>query len=169
MIDINTLRSDAEKGIDDAIVELGIRYLTGKGIKKNSVEAVKLFKNAALKNNCEGMYNLSMCLLKGQGCSVNEVEAFEFLQKAAELKHIKSINFLENFYINNKDFEKALYYCKSASELGDSLYRFKMGLSATIEMSWNTYLPKEWEEFAELLSLLKAEIYKAPNAIMEQS
>lgn len=121
MLEINRLRSDAENGSTDAIVELGICYLKGKDIQKNRAEAVKLFRSATLKNNCEGMYNLGICLLKGQGCSINEEEALEVLQKAAELKDIKSMNFLGNFYFNSRNFEKAIYYYKSASDLKDSI------------------------------------------------
>ncbi|HEX9060026.1 MAG TPA: tetratricopeptide repeat protein, partial [Clostridia bacterium] len=119
MIDIDRIRSDAEKGIDDAIVELGICYLKGRGIQKNRSEAVNQFKIAASKNNCEGMFNLAMCLLKGQGCSVNKAEAIKFLEKAVELSHIKSMNFLGHFYSENRNFEKAIEYYKCSSDLKD--------------------------------------------------
>ena len=64
---IGEVKAKAEAGDAESEVELGLRYLDGKDVPKNQVEAVKWFRKAAEQNLAKAQYNLGVCLYAGEG------------------------------------------------------------------------------------------------------
>ena len=85
-------------GEEQAIINIGLCYLQGKGIKENKKEAVKCFKIAAEKQNSGVAYhNLGICYENGFGVKKDYKKAIEMYGKAVEngekagLEGIKSV------------------------------------------------------------------------------
>jgi TPR repeat protein len=77
-------KAKAENGDANAQVNLGFCYASGKGIKKNFVEAVKWYRKAAEQTNAYAQYNLGVCYENGEGVEKEIVEAAKWYRKAAE-------------------------------------------------------------------------------------
>jgi len=58
---IEEVKAKAEAGDADSQVELGLRYLDGKDVPKNQVEAVKWYRKAAEQNYAVAQNNLGNC------------------------------------------------------------------------------------------------------------
>ena len=83
-------------------------------------EAQRLFKDAAAKNDANGMYNLGMCLSKGYGGEVDMAGAFQCFRTAADTGHSEAINnvgfcFKEGIEVE-KDAEAAKRWYKKSSD-----------------------------------------------------
>lgn len=65
-------------------IELGRCYLTGIGVEKNEVEAVKWFRKAADRGNDEGQVLLGLCYFNGLGVETDETEAIKWFHRAAK-------------------------------------------------------------------------------------
>src|SRR6266403_100398 len=74
----------AEAGDAESEVELGLRYLDGKDVPKNQVEAVKWFRKAAEQNFAAAQNRLGVCYGNGEGVAKDQVEAVKWFRKAAE-------------------------------------------------------------------------------------
>ena len=71
----------------------------GWGVARNTVMAERWFRKAAERGLDWGMYNLATLLTLGEGgVREDKVSAFLWLQRSAELGHVKSINILGGFY-----------------------------------------------------------------------
>jgi TPR repeat protein len=81
------VRSKAEAGDADSQSELGLRYVTGEGVAKDPVEAVKWYRKAAEQNYAKAQYNLGVCYASGTGVVKDEVEAVKWFRKVAEQNH----------------------------------------------------------------------------------
>ncbi|HBM70515.1 MAG TPA: hypothetical protein DD377_04030, partial [Firmicutes bacterium] len=72
-------------GEEEAIINIGLCYLQGNGVKENKKEAVKCFKTAAYKYKSSlGFYNLGICYENGYGVRNNYKKAIEMYGKAVE-------------------------------------------------------------------------------------
>ena len=65
-------------------MELGRCYLTGTGVEKNEVEAVKWFRKAADRGNDGGQVLLGVCYFNGLGVETDETEAIKWFHRAAK-------------------------------------------------------------------------------------
>lgn len=65
-------------------IELGRCYLTGTGVEKNEVEAVKWFRKAADRGNDLGQVLLGVCYSNGLGVETDETEAIKWFHRAAK-------------------------------------------------------------------------------------
>ena len=81
--DIPSLKALAEKGDANAQNELGVRYYSGQGVKKNYNEALKWFTKAAAQEHPKAQYNLGVLCEKGEGVIENDKEAVKWFTKAA--------------------------------------------------------------------------------------
>src|SRR6476620_6546839 len=81
---IGEVKAKAEAGDADSQVELGLRYLDGKDVPKNPVEAVKWFRKAAEQNLAKAQFNLAVGYYNGEGVAKDPVEAVKWYRKAAE-------------------------------------------------------------------------------------
>src|SRR6202163_1996529 len=81
---IADLKEIAYAGNVNAQVQLGVIYLTGDGVTKDDVEAVKWLRKAADQDSALGERYLAEMYFKGRGVSADIVEAAKWLRMAAE-------------------------------------------------------------------------------------
>lgn len=88
----------------------------GWGVTRNTRLAERWFRKAAERGLDWGMYNLATVLVLGEGgIEPDRTEAFYWLNKAAELGHVKSLNLLGSFYEDgwevqqNREVARAYY------------------------------------------------------------
>ena len=81
---LEIIRSLANEGEPNAQAELGVRYLIGNGVSKNSAEAFKWFHLAAKQKNAFGQHNLGLLYVNGIGVDIDFVEAAKWFRLAAE-------------------------------------------------------------------------------------
>lgn len=75
---------------------LGLCYLNGYGVEKDTTFAYKLFKQANEKKKTSAtLYNLGLCYEKGYGVEVSFNIAFDYYQQSSELGGKKAIEKLE--------------------------------------------------------------------------
>jgi TPR repeat protein len=81
-------QKSAVAGDDDALVEVGIHYYWGRGVKKSPVAAVQCFRKATKgKNICgtgrdDAFFFLGLAHLEGQGVKKSVARARKLLQRA---------------------------------------------------------------------------------------
>ena len=70
---------------DDAIGHyfLGFCYANGEGVKKDAVEAVRMYRQAAEQNLAQAQWRLGLCYYKGEGVTRDAVEAYAWFSLAA--------------------------------------------------------------------------------------
>lgn len=75
---------------------LGMAYLSGDGVPKDSLKAVQWLKVAESQNFAEAQYTLGVLLLEGQeSVEKNTMEGLSFLRKAAAQNHQLAKRYLE--------------------------------------------------------------------------
>jgi uncharacterized protein len=112
----------ANAGDPIAQQELGIRYLTGRGVEPDSGKAAYWFSKAAAQNVLAARFNLGILSFNGWGVDWNPFEAFRAFHVAAEggmpeAQYIVGLFYAENMVVPI-DFEKALYWVRKAAENG---------------------------------------------------
>lgn len=96
------LHTKAEQGDATAQLYLAGRYLSGKGVIKNEVEAYNWFKKSAEQGDAKAQYGLGLCYFTGTGVVQNTAEAVKWWQKAAEQGDANS---QRRLYISYKEGE----------------------------------------------------------------
>lgn len=81
---VDDVRKAAEAGNAQAMVSLGLRYLFGKGVPVNAVEAAKWLRKAADLGRADGQDFLGRCYYKGSGVPKDLTEADKWFRKAAD-------------------------------------------------------------------------------------
>ncbi len=64
---------------------LGVTYEQGRGVEKDTAEAVRWYRKAAEAGDVEGMAHLGVMYAQGIGVAKDEAEARKWLSKAASL------------------------------------------------------------------------------------
>ena len=86
-------------GEKEAIVNVGLCYLQGNGVKENKKEAVKCFKIAANKYKSSlGFYNLGICYENGFGVCQDYKKAIEMYGKSVELGEKTGLEAIKRVY-----------------------------------------------------------------------
>jgi TPR repeat protein len=130
------LKEKARKGDPFAQHELGIRYILGVGIPKDSLKAAYWIKQAAAKKLPAANFNYAIMLSNGIGVEWNPFEAFKNFEISAEsgmeqAQYIVGLNYVDNLIVS-KDFKKAYYWLKKSSDKG-----FEEAKKVLIELSKN--------------------------------
>ncbi|PKY30699.1 HCP-like protein [Rhizophagus irregularis] len=117
----------AEKGVIEAINNLGNCYFDGIGTEKNENKAFELYKEAVEKGDINAINNLGYCYSDGIGTEKDETKAFELHKEAAEKgSTISAINNLGDCYFDGtgteKDETKAFELYKKAAEKAEKGY-----------------------------------------------
>lgn len=87
-------------GEEQAIINIGLCYLQGKGTKENKKEAVKCFKKAAEKQNSGVAYhNLGICYENGFGVRKDYKKAIDMYGKAVENGEKAGLEKIKNIYV----------------------------------------------------------------------
>jgi uncharacterized protein len=102
--------------------ELGLRYLTGKGVEADSGKAAYWFSKAAAQDMLAARFNLGILSFNGWGVEWNPFEAFRAFRIAAEAGMSEAQYIVGLFYAENMvvpiDYTKALYWVRKAAENG---------------------------------------------------
>jgi TPR repeat protein len=80
-------RSQANGGNADAQDQIGLSYLSGKGVAADPAEAVRWFRMAAQKGFPDAQFNLAECYATGRGAPQDVPAANALYEKAAKHGH----------------------------------------------------------------------------------
>lgn len=80
---LREFRKAADAGNRNAQFNLGVMYLTGKGVKKNMAQAVKWHRAAADKELPQAQHGLAVMYLRGDGVTQDFSEAAKWFRRAA--------------------------------------------------------------------------------------
>ncbi len=81
-------RKAAEAGDGDALVEVAVRYLRGRGVRRDPVRGVELLRRAIRSNRItesgrdDAKYQLGLCYLRGTGVTASVARARRWLTDA---------------------------------------------------------------------------------------
>jgi TPR repeat protein len=102
---------------------LGIMYMTGDGVEKDSAKACHLFRSAAGHGNQGASGALGACYVFGRGVEVNYDEGICLLRKAAEQNDMDSMRWLGSVLVqpgrSNEDIKDGIDWLTKAAEMGD--------------------------------------------------
>ena len=77
-------RAGAESGDPDAMIKLGLAYMTGDGVERDPAKAVEYFRKAAELDEPTGQYNMGIQCARGEGIKRDFAAAVEWMEKAEE-------------------------------------------------------------------------------------
>ncbi len=89
-----------------AFVELGICYITGRGVEKNVEKAIENWRTGADLGEESGEHNLGMLYEMGEDVPQNMQEAIKWYRRAAEQGFAPAQTKLGMLYITGKDIDK---------------------------------------------------------------
>lgn len=121
-VDEKDLRDWADRGDADAQFELGLRMITGEGLKKNIEEGVKSVEKAAKQKHLRAQHVLGTLYEDGVGVKKDLAKAAEWYRSSAELGFALSQHSLATMYEDGKgvkkDTAKAAEWFKKAADQG---------------------------------------------------
>jgi len=117
-----TLFERAEKGDASAQFDLGVMYIKGDGVPKDSTEAVKWYRKAAEQGDAVAQLELGVAYANGFGVPKDSIEAVRWYRMAAEqghaaAQHNLSINYAIGVGVA-KDSVEAVAWSRKAAEQG---------------------------------------------------
>jgi TPR repeat protein len=87
------LEEGARGGLPLAMANLGVLYVNGEGVTRNSEKAVELFRQAAEQGDAGGMYLYGQCFFNGVGLPKDIRMANEWFRKAARAGNPSAIDY----------------------------------------------------------------------------
>eukprot|EP00729_Bicosta_minor_P032911 gene32911-biopygen29666 len=110
---------------------LGYKYLNGKGVEQDHVEAVKWFRKAAEAGDAPAQFSLGNMYLDGNGVKQDHVEAVKWYRKSAETGFAMAQSNLGAMYgigegVGQDHVEAAKWYRKAA-EAGYAMAQCNLG------------------------------------------
>lgn len=113
----------AETGDADAEYNIGLLYMNGLGVKKNSRYARQLFMAAAEQGQADAQYNLGLMYYQGNTVFRSNKDAFTWWSKAAAQNHAPAQYNLGILYAYGmwvgQDLDKALELWRAAADQGN--------------------------------------------------
>ncbi len=113
----------AEAGDADAEYNIGLLYMNGLGVKKNSRYARQLFMAAAEQGQADAQYNLGLMYYQGNTVFRSNKDAFTWWSKAAAQNHAPAQYNLGILYAYGmwvgQDLVKALELWRAAADQGN--------------------------------------------------
>jgi hypothetical protein len=132
---ISDLKQIAYAGDVSAQVHLGVIYLTGDGVPKDDVEAVKWLRKAAEQDSALAERYLAEMYFKGRGVPADTAEAAKYLRLAAEQGDAQSEHNLAVLYTQGegvpRNLKDAANWMRKAAD--QSLAAGQQGLGALYE------------------------------------
>lgn len=127
----DVLIEKAERGDASAQFQVGLMYLTGKGIARNDNSAFKWFKTAAEQGNCYAQSNLGYCYRYGLGVTANYGEALKWYRTAANSGSDRAFLNVGLCMLNGigtkKNISEAVAWLKKAAEKGNADAQYMLG------------------------------------------
>lgn len=122
-VDEKELRGWADRGDADAQFELGLRLLTGEGVRKNADEGVRFIEKAAKQKHLRAQHVMGTIYEDGVGVKKDMAKAAEWYRSAADLGFALSQHSLAVMYEEGKgvkkDPAKAAEWFKKAADQGN--------------------------------------------------
>lgn len=81
---IDTLKKEALSGNVASQIELGARYLDGRGVKEDLTESCKWYKMASDTDDADGLCSYGCMLIYGRGCKQDQKKAKELFERASK-------------------------------------------------------------------------------------
>ncbi len=99
--------------------ELGLRYLTGQGMPRDTVKAIAWIEKAVNKNLTSAWFNYAIMLNNGIGVEWNPFQAYNYFKSAAkngmpEAQFVYGIFLTDNLVVN-RNYTEAYYWIKKAA------------------------------------------------------
>lgn len=125
-------RQLAEKGNAKGQFSLGIAYLEGQGVQKDSTEAAMWFRKAAKQNHGDAHFLLGIMHLTGRGYPKNAIEAVKWFRLGAAQGAAAAQNALGNSYYRGEgvqqDYAEALKWFHKSADQGAALAQTSLGV-----------------------------------------
>ena len=119
---IEDLKQVAYAGDVAAQVQLGVIYLTGDGVPKDDVEAMKWLRKAADQDNATAERYLAEMYFKGRGVPADNMEAAKWLRMAADQGDAESAHNLAVLYSQGlgvpRNLKQAAEWMRKSAEQG---------------------------------------------------
>lgn len=147
---VQLMTSAAQGGLDNAQLELGVWYYTGKGaVAKNESTAFEWFSKAAAQGSSRGQNNLGVMYSSGTGIPQNYEKAVEWYQKAANGGYAPAMASMARCYERGlgvpKNDAKAAEWFLKAAEKGDAAAQLQIGY----RYSQGNGVPQDYAKAAE--------------------
>ena len=117
-------KNAAEQGDASAQYNLGLRYVDGRGVARDSAEAAKWFRKAADQGNANGQFELGYLYEIGKGVAKNQAEAAKWYQKASAQGNADAMRRLENAAAKSKLEAELSRKGKVLSSLDAGMYTY---------------------------------------------
>ena len=117
-------KNAAEKGDASAQYNLGLRYVDGRGVAKDSAEAAKWFRKAADQGNANGQFELGYLYEIGKGVAKDQKQAAKWYQKASAQGNANAMRRLENATAKSKLDAELSRNGKVLSSLDAGMYTY---------------------------------------------
>jgi TPR repeat protein len=125
-------RKASDSGYLEAMNNLGIMYLNGRGVGRDDTEALRLFRKAADGGSADAMTNLGLMYYHGRGVAPNPEEAVRLLRKAADAGSAEGMYWLGLMYEIGagvgKDDAEAFKWYRTAADGGVASAMNKLGV-----------------------------------------
>ena len=106
----------AEKGEDKAMIELGVMYHTGQGVKQDYRKAMDWYLKAFVKSNGDAYSNIGVLYRDGLGCETNRPIAYALFY----ITHMRGLGSQDTQYRAGHNLDKTAALMKP-EEIDDTL------------------------------------------------
>lgn len=117
-LDLGSVETRAQGGDAGSQYELGRRYRSGKGVRRDFAAAADWFEKAACQEHAEAQLALGYMHELGEGCPANEAEAVHWYTRAAELGLAGAQFNLAQICDQNGRFDEAATWFRKAADQG---------------------------------------------------
>ncbi|QZT39003.1 sel1 repeat family protein [Halosquirtibacter xylanolyticus] len=129
---LDKLKALATQNNSEAYNALGILYLYGKGLPKDTLKAFDMFKKSAELGLKDGMCNIGKLYREGKGgVERNYTEAFKYYKMAADAgHHLATYSLARSYYRGEgveKNFDIAYPLYKKAASFNIPVAKFRVG------------------------------------------
>ena len=117
-------RKEAAKTHDpEAMLNLGVAYYNGDGIRQNFFKAFKCFRDAAERGDADAQHALALCFQNGQGVTQSDLRAHAWMSRSAENGNPLGMYGMGAYCKHGacgekKDIDKAVEWFKKSAEAG---------------------------------------------------
>jgi hypothetical protein len=129
--DVTDFRIRAEQADAEAQFKLGSIYSKGKGVPKDSVEAVRWYRKSAAQGYAKAEYNLCYMYQEGKGVPQDYAEAERWCRRAAEHGDPKGQDGLGSMYFRGvgiaQDYSEAAHWYRKSAEQGFANAQYDLG------------------------------------------
>jgi len=125
-------RDAADQEYAEAQFNLGLMFMSGRGMAQSDEEAVQWYRKAADQGHAQAQYFLGLMFKGGRGVAQSDEEAVQWYRKAAdqgfaEAQYKLGLMFVEGRGVAQSD-EKAVQWYRKAADQGDAGAQHNVGM-----------------------------------------